>query len=213
MLGDRLEQHGDRVVADPCGEQIGSAVARERSVLERQPEVLGEARLTGAEEAGHPDADALVRLVRRLRVALEDRAEVGADGVGGDVLGELLADELLVGLVDLDDLFDVPLDVGGEEVFDDALRSCRLVSRRSSVGSCARRRDAHEAEAGGAVELARIEEDGRDVHLALQLLEQRRGSIDGEERSGPDDEDDVAERIGVAGNPLRRRGRRAARTR
>ena len=111
-------------------EQLGSAVARERSVLERQSEVLGEARLTGSEEAGHPDADALVRLVRRLRVALEDRAEVGADGVGGDVLGELLADELLVGLVDLDDLFDVPLDVGGEEVFDD--RGCHvwLVSQK-----------------------------------------------------------------------------------
>ena len=74
--------------------------------------------------------------------------------------------------------------------------------RRSSVGSCARHRDAHEAEARGAVELARIEEDGRDVHLALQLLEQRQGSIDGEERPGPHDEHDVAKRVGVAGDPL-----------
>ena len=100
-------------------EQVGGAIARERSVLEREPEELGEARLAGSEEAGDPDADALVRLVRRLRVALEDRAEVGADRVGGDVFVDLLADELLVGLVDLDDLFDVPLDVGCEEVSDD----------------------------------------------------------------------------------------------
>ena len=148
------------------------------------------------------------------RVALEDRAEVRADRVGGDVLGELVADELLVGLVDLDDLFDVPLDVAGEEVFDDGWRSSSgsfLEDLRSVVVLGVE--DAHEAEARGAVELARIEEHGGNVHLALELLEQRRGAVDGEERARPDDEDDVAKRVGVAGDALRQRGRRAARTR
>src|SRR5262249_9401158 len=138
-LADRLEQHGDRVVADPRGEQIGSAVAREHSILERETEVLGKARLTGSEEARYPDTDALVRLVRRFRVALEDRAVVRANGIGCDVLGELLTDELLIGLVALDDFLDVPLYVGCEEVFDQIGCHHWPISRRSSVGSCALR--------------------------------------------------------------------------
>ena len=77
-------------------------------------EVLGEARLTGAEEAGDPDRDAFVRLLGRLPVALQDLGEVAADGVGDDVLGEFVADDLLVGLVDLDDLLDAAGDVVGE---------------------------------------------------------------------------------------------------
>ena len=43
--------------------------------------------------------------------------------VGDDVLVELVADDLLVGLVDLDDLLDPPVDVAGEEVSDLWLRS------------------------------------------------------------------------------------------
>ena len=77
-----------RLVADLRREQLAGAPGRGSPVLQRQPEELGEARLAGAEEAGDPDADALVRLVRRLAVALEDRAEVVADRVGRDVFGE-----------------------------------------------------------------------------------------------------------------------------
>src|SRR4051794_11553726 len=63
-------------------------------------------------------------------------------------------------------------------------------------------RDAHEAEARRAIKLARIEEDGGDVHLALQLLEQRRCPIDREECSCPHDKDDVAERIRIGRDAL-----------
>ena len=45
--------------------------------------------------------------------------------------------------------------------------------------------------------VAGVEEDRRDVDAALQLLEQREGPVDGEERAGPQDEDDVAQRVGV----------------
>ena len=41
---------------------------------------------------------------------------VRADRVGDDVLVDLVAEDLLVGLVDLDDLFDATMDVVGEEV-------------------------------------------------------------------------------------------------
>ena len=38
------------------------------------------------------------------------------DAVGGDVLGDLGVDRLLVGLVDLDDLLDLPVEVAFEQV-------------------------------------------------------------------------------------------------
>ena len=58
---------------------------------------------------------------------------------------------------------------------------------------------AHEAQAGRAVEVAGVEEHGRDVDAALELLEQREGAVHREERAGPQDEDDVAQRVGVLG--------------
>src|SRR4030088_564459 len=42
--------------------------------------------------------------------------------------------------------------------------------------------DTHETKTGGAVELTGIEEDRWDTDLTLELLQQRRGSIDGEQR-------------------------------
>ena len=83
-----------------------------------EAEHLREARLTGAEEARDPDGDALVRLVRRLAVRVEDAGVVRADRVRDDVLVDLVADDLLVGLVDLDDFFDATVDVVGEEGLD-----------------------------------------------------------------------------------------------
>ena len=43
---------------------------------------------------------------------------MAADGVSGDVLLDLLEDDLVVGLVDLDDLLDPPVDVAAEEGLD-----------------------------------------------------------------------------------------------
>ena len=51
-------------------------------------------------------------------VCLEDSRCNAADGVGDDVLVDLVADDLLIGLVDLDDFFDAPVDVAGEERLD-----------------------------------------------------------------------------------------------
>ena len=59
-----------------------------------------------------------MRLVRRLAIRVEDAGVVGPDRVGHDVLVDLVAEDLLVGLVDLDDLFDAAMDVVGEERLD-----------------------------------------------------------------------------------------------
>ena len=116
-------------------------LAGDHAVLDRQAEHLREARLTGAEEARHPDGDAFVRLVRRLAVRVEDVRVVRADRVGDDVLVDLVAEDLFVGLVDLDDLLDATMDVVGEERLDGrGGRHRGVLIRRSSGGSCARRR-------------------------------------------------------------------------
>jgi hypothetical protein len=42
--------------------RVGGRLARDRTVRDGEAEHLGEARLTGAEEARHPDGDAVVGL-------------------------------------------------------------------------------------------------------------------------------------------------------
>ena len=65
---------------------------------------------------------------------------VRPDRVGDDVLVDLVADDLFVGLVDLDDLLDTPMDVVREERLDGCIVIIVVLIRRSSGGSCARRR-------------------------------------------------------------------------
>jgi hypothetical protein len=93
-------------------------LARDGAVRDREAEHLGEARLAGAEEARDPDRDALVRLVRGLAIRVEDAGVVRADRVRDDVLVDFVANDLFVGLVDLDDFFDATVDVVGEERLD-----------------------------------------------------------------------------------------------
>lgn len=61
----------------------------------------------------------------------------------------------------------------------------------------------HEAEPGGSVASPGIEKDGRHVHAPLELLEQREGPVHGKEGAGPQDENQIAQRIGFLGQPRR----------
>ena len=81
------------------------------AVLQGIAEVLGERAFARAEEAGDPDADAFVRVGRGLGDGLEQMGVLVPDAVGGDVLGDLGVDRLLVGLIDLDDLLDLAAEV------------------------------------------------------------------------------------------------------
>ncbi len=60
----------------------------------------------------------------------------------------------------------------------------------------------HEPKARGAVEHARVEQDGRDCDLALELLEQRERAIEREERPDSNDEAQVPDRITLARDRL-----------
>ena len=54
---------------------------------------------------------------------------------------------------------------------------------------------AHEPQACYAIELAGIEEHRRHVELPLELFEQGRRPIEGEERARADDKNEVARRL------------------
>ena len=118
LLGDRPEQHLHLLVVRPLAEASRRGLAGDLPVGDREPEHLREARLAGSEEARHPHRDALVRLVRHLAVRVEDARVVVFDRVGDDVLLDLRTNDLVVRLVDLDDLFNAPMDVVGEELLD-----------------------------------------------------------------------------------------------
>jgi hypothetical protein len=103
------------VVASPLSEAVTGRLPVDDPVLNGQTEHLREAGLAGPEEARHPDGDAFVWLVRRLPVRVEDACVVTANGIGDDVLVDLVENALFVGLIDLDDLLDAPTDVVSEE--------------------------------------------------------------------------------------------------
>ena len=158
------------MISSPLSENLARTLTEDGTILERQPQVLREARLTGAKEARYPDRDPFVRLVGRLRIVVEDLHHLVLDGIRHDVLAKLFTNDLFVGLVDLDHLLDASGDVVCEKVLD-----C-LVSHHAPLEDlwpvvvfCVEH--AHEAEAGSAVEFSWVEEDGGDVDLALELFE------------------------------------------
>jgi hypothetical protein len=108
---DQVEQLGDPLVADLPLEEGGEVVADHPPVLEGIAEVLRERAFPRAEEPGHPDADPFVRLGRGLGDGLEELGVLVLDAAGGDVLGDLVVDRLLVGLIDLYDLLDLAVQV------------------------------------------------------------------------------------------------------
>ena len=58
----------------------------------------------------------------------------------------------------------------------------------------------HESEPGRAVEIAWIEQDCWHRDPSLQLFQQRERALDGKQGTGPHDEYDVTERVGVIGH-------------
>ena len=59
-----------------------------------------------------------MRLVRRLTKCIEDICIVGPNRVGHDVFIDLVAQDVIAGLIDLNDFLDATMDVIGEEAFD-----------------------------------------------------------------------------------------------
>ena len=103
--------------------------------------------------------DAFVRLVRRLSIRVENIGVVRPNGVGHDVLVDLVAQDIVVGLIDLDDLLDATMDVVGKEGFDELVVMTGFPSKDLWAIVVLGSEHAHEAEPRRTVEIARIEKD------------------------------------------------------
>ena len=137
VLDDLFEQNLRFRVPSSMTEEFSSIFALHRSVLNRQPQHLGKARLTRAEETRDPDRRALVGFVGRLPIESEDLGVMATDCISDHVLFDLAAEDLLIGLVHLDDFLDPSMNVTGEEVTYLHHRT-PILFRRSWDGSCVR---------------------------------------------------------------------------
>jgi hypothetical protein len=118
LLVDGLEQDLELLVARAVGEALGGRLARDGAIRDERPSILAKLDLPEPKKPETQMAMPSCRLVRCLAVRLEDAGVVRADRVRDDVLVDLVADDLFVGLVDLDDLFDATVDVVGEQGLD-----------------------------------------------------------------------------------------------
>ena len=103
---DQVQEVSSPFVIQLPLEEPRKVLTQNLRVLQSITEVLGERTLTGAEEARDPDAYAFVRLSRCFGDSFEQHGILVPDAVRRYVLAHLRVDRLLVGLVDLDDLFD-----------------------------------------------------------------------------------------------------------
>ena len=115
---DRVEQSPEARCMMPTEEPVGGRPVEHRRIREEVAEHLGPARLAGPEEAGHPHRAGLAGVVDRLLVGVEHRLQLFEDVVGGHVLVHLVGDGLLVGEVDLHDLFNHAVHVPAEQIGD-----------------------------------------------------------------------------------------------
>ena len=117
LFGNDFQQGLRLGPTDPVGNQRGRALSENSPVLQCEPEHLREARLTRPEKSRYPHTDLLVGDLDSFPVLFQDFLELPPHPVGDDVLRDLLIDDRLVGLFDLDDLFNRAGDVPGEERF------------------------------------------------------------------------------------------------
>ena len=134
LLIDGLEQDLDLRVLAALGEQLARALAEDVPVGDGQSGVLGVTTFPRPEEASDPDRDGLAGVAPGGEVVLEKGLQVREDRMGDDIFVQLVADERLVSLVDLDDLFDPAVDLAGEQVLD-GFDGHNVVLRRSWAGS------------------------------------------------------------------------------
>ena len=156
MFADVGQQHLDGVVPGLLSKQRCRPFLFERPVFDSQAKVLGKTGFTGAEKTGYPDADPLMGFFGGLPVTIKDALVMTADGLGKHIFLDLVLDQRFVGLVHLDDFLDVPVDLVGKQILYDCAHDLTPLEDFRSVVMF-RIQDAHKFQAGGPVQLARVE--------------------------------------------------------
>ena len=118
FLVDGFQQHLKLVIAGTLCEALAGWNPCHRPVLDRKAEHLRETGLTGSEESRHPDGNTFVWFIGRLPVRVKNMGVVRPNSVSHDVLVDLVTQDIVIGLIDLDDLLDPTMDVVGKEAFD-----------------------------------------------------------------------------------------------
>ena len=116
-------------------------------------------------------ANTLVRLVRRLLVRVENAYVVRANRVRYHILINFVSEDLLIGLVNFDDLFDPALNVAGEKSLDQ-LASHDDLSRIDSSKNLRpvvvfRVQNIHETKSRSAIERTGVKENRRNENTAF----------------------------------------------
>ena len=114
-----------------------------------------------------------MRVCRGVGHRFEDLGVLVTNTVGGDVLGDFLVYRLFVGLIDLNDLFDLPTEITCQECANSVhVAVSSAINLHAIVAQCLSVRQIHEAEAHGALNGTGIEQDSRDPRLPLHLVEE-----------------------------------------
>ena len=111
LLVDGFQDDFELWVTRACGKTARSRGAQDVTVLDRKAKHLGKARFARTEEAGDPDRDSFMGLLRSLLILFQHLHEVLLYRVRYHILVDFGGDDVGVGLVNLDDLLDLPSDV------------------------------------------------------------------------------------------------------
>ena len=138
ILGDLSQVDANLAIICPSRESFARGFhGRYRDSRSRGPSILAKLDLPEPKKPETQIAMPSLGLLRAASVAFEYLNVVVSDGVGDDVLIDLRPNDLGIGLIDLDNFFDLARDVIGEEAANLGTRHC-LPVRRSWGGSCVR---------------------------------------------------------------------------
>jgi hypothetical protein len=99
------------LIIDLLLEQLGKSLPAYLSVFQGVAKILGKRTFPRAEKARNPDANALVRLCWGFGNRFEKLGVLIANAICGNIFCNFLIHRLLVGLIDLDDLLDLAIEI------------------------------------------------------------------------------------------------------
>ena|SRR6266516_3036119 len=130
MLANLLKQDLDPCVCDALRKQINGVLLAKLSAPKQDAQQLREAAFPRAEETADPNPYVLRLPLMHAGVGLKDLRQLSLDACRRVILLDLLEDRLVIQGIDLDDLFDLAVDLLGEQLGNDLGRRHRSVPQK-----------------------------------------------------------------------------------